>query len=75
LKEYSYESTPSNWKFCQKNLGDLLRILGEREADTEQLERSVTAYKEALKEYTLEHTPEIWAEIKSNLDGLVKSPS
>ena len=36
----------------QKNLGNALKALGERESGTARLEEAVAAYRAALEEYT-----------------------
>ena len=45
----------------QNNLGNTLRILGERESRTGLLEEAVAAYRAALEEYTPERVPLDWA--------------
>ena len=51
----------------QNNLGNALRVLGERESGTARLEAAVRAYEEALKEYTREKVPLAWAGTRMNL--------
>jgi hypothetical protein len=43
------------------NLGNALRILGERESGTAWLEEAVSAYREALQENTRARVPLEWA--------------
>jgi hypothetical protein len=53
----------------QSNLGNVLRMLGERENETGRLEEAVSAYHEALKEQTRERVPLDWAMTQNNLGG------
>jgi hypothetical protein len=50
------------------NLGNALRILGERESGTAELEEAVSTYREVLQENT--RAPLDWAMTQNNL-GLV----
>jgi hypothetical protein len=50
----------------QNNLGNALRLLGERESGTARLEEAVAAYREALKEKTRERVPLDWARSTGN---------
>ena len=45
----------------QKNLGNALLRLGERESGTARLEEAVAAYRAALQENTRERVPLHWA--------------
>ena len=49
------------------NLGNALRILGERETGKERLEQAVAAFTDALKEHTRDRVPLDWATTKMNL--------
>jgi len=64
---YSQEWAPLDWAKTQNNLGNALRILGERERETGRLEEAVSAYRESLKEYTRERVPLLWAGTQRNL--------
>lgn len=52
---------PVHWALTQNNLGNALRILGERESGTTRLQESVVAYRLALEEWTRERVPLDWA--------------
>ena len=52
---------PLQWAMTQKNLGNALLTLGERESGTAKLEEAVHAYRAALEEYTRERVPLDWA--------------
>ena len=67
LKECTRERVPLDWAMTQNNLGNALRILGERESGTARLEEAVAAYREALKERTRERAPLEWATTQNNL--------
>ena len=58
---------PLDWATTQNNLGNALRMLGERESDTARLEEAVTAYRDALTERTRERVPLGWAMTQNNL--------
>lgn len=47
-KEYIRDRIPLNWVMTLNNLGDALRIFGERESGTARLEEAIAAYREAL---------------------------
>jgi tetratricopeptide (TPR) repeat protein len=51
----------------QHNLGNALTYLGEQEADTQNLEKAVTAFRKALEEWTQERVPLDWAMTQHNL--------
>jgi hypothetical protein len=51
----------------QNNLGNALRLLGERESGTAHLEQAVAAYHAALEERTCERVPLAWATTQNNL--------
>ncbi len=63
----SRERVPLDWAGTQNNLGNALRMLGERESGTARLEEAVTACRDALKEYTRERVPLNWATAQNNL--------
>src|SRR5205823_3219288 len=50
----SRERVPLQWAAIQNNLGNALRVLGNRESGTVTLEEAVGAYREALKELNRE---------------------
>jgi Tetratricopeptide repeat len=54
----------------QNNLGNALRILGERESSTAQLDEAVAAYREALKEFTAENAPYLYNIVSKASRGL-----
>jgi len=51
----------------QKNMGNALQTLGEREPGAARLEEAVTAYRLALEERTRERVPLDWAMTQNNL--------
>ena len=48
---------PLDWAMTQKNLGNALQALGERESGTARLEEAVAAYRAALEEHTRARVP------------------
>src|SRR5262249_31964355 len=60
-KEGTRERVPLQWAASQNNLGNALRVLGERGSGTAKLEEAVVAYREALKERTRARVPLDWA--------------
>jgi hypothetical protein len=54
LQERTRERAPLSWARTQNNLGNALRILGQREPDDARLDEAVAAYREALLERTRE---------------------
>jgi tetratricopeptide (TPR) repeat protein len=63
----SRERMPLQWAAIQNNLGNALRVLGNRESGTVTLEGAVGAYREALKELNRERVPLDWATTQTNL--------
>jgi tetratricopeptide (TPR) repeat protein len=61
------ERVPLQWAATQNNLGNALRVLGERETGTGRLEEAVEAYRAALEVYTREQMPLEWAMAQNNL--------
>ena len=57
---------PVSWATTQKQLGDALLFLGERDGDTTHLHEAVAAYDAALEERTRERMPLAWAGIQNN---------
>jgi hypothetical protein len=49
LEERTRGQVPLEWAGTKNNLGNALRILGEREAGTARLEEAVAAYRAALE--------------------------
>jgi hypothetical protein len=64
---------PLQWATTQNNLGNALRILGERESGTTRLEEAVTAFRTALQERTRERMPFDWAMTQENLALVFRS--
>jgi tetratricopeptide (TPR) repeat protein len=58
---------PLDWAMTQMNLGNALRILGERDSGTARLEEAVSAFREALQENTRARAPLQWAMTQMNL--------
>ena len=58
---------PLDWAMTQKNLGNALETLGERESGTARLEEAVAAYRAALEERTRDRVPLEWAQTQNNL--------
>lgn len=50
-----------DWAMTQKNLGDALRVLGERERGMARLEDAVAALRDAVQEQPRERVPLDWA--------------
>jgi hypothetical protein len=61
LEERTRERVPFQWAGTQNNLGNALRIIGERESGTAGLNEAVSAFSEALKELTPKRSPIDWA--------------
>ncbi len=64
---------PLDWARTQNNLGNALRILGERESGTARLEEAVTAFRSALEERTRTRVPLQWATTQVNLGNALRS--
>ena len=67
LGEYPRSHAPLDWATTQNNLGNALRVLGQREKGTVGLEEAVAAYRAALEERTRERDPLQWAATQNNL--------
>ena len=63
---------PELWALTQNNLGNALRVLGERAGDTERLKEAVEAHRAALEEYTRERMPGFWAFTQNNLGDALR---
>jgi tetratricopeptide (TPR) repeat protein len=51
-KEWTQARVPLDWAKTMNNLGDALRLLGERGRGVARLEEAIIAYHEALQERT-----------------------
>ena len=58
---------PLDWAATQVNLGNALKVLGERESGTARLEEAVAAFRDALQEWTRARVPLQWATTQMNL--------
>ena len=58
---------------ARDNLGNALRVLGERESGTARLEEAVAAYRAALEERTRERVPLDWAMTQNNLGNALRA--
>ncbi len=65
------EGTPKTWAMAQNNLGNSLRLLGEREGTVIRLEEAAKAYLAALSEYKRQEMPLEWACAQSNLGNIL----
>ena len=65
-KEWTHARVPLDWAKTMNNLGDALRLLGQRESGTSRLEEAVIAYREALQERTRDRVPLDWAMTTGN---------
>jgi hypothetical protein len=65
-QEYPRERAPLDWATTQNNLGNALKLLGER-GDDEALRRAVSVYENALLEFTRERAPLAWTTTQNNL--------
>jgi tetratricopeptide (TPR) repeat protein len=64
---------PLQWAQSLNNLGNALRLLGERESGTARLEDAVEAYRSALRGYQRESAPIAWAITQSNLGNALST--
>ena len=67
LEEYTRARVPLAWALTQNNIGNALKLLGERESRTARLEEAVAAYRAALEERTRARVPLDWAQTQNNL--------
>jgi tetratricopeptide (TPR) repeat protein len=72
LQERTREVVPLDWAATQNNLGNALRVLGERESDSARLNEAVAAFREALQERTREIVPLDWALTQNNLGNALR---
>jgi tetratricopeptide (TPR) repeat protein len=63
LREY----LPLSWACLQRNLGNGLLLVGERESGGETLRQAAQAYQAALSEWTRERSPLDWATLQNSL--------
>jgi tetratricopeptide (TPR) repeat protein len=68
---WTREKAPLNWAAVQVNLGNVLSVIGSRDADTLKLEEAIDAYGKALEEITRERSPVDWAKAYGN-QGVAK---
>src|SRR5262249_10103390 len=61
------DRVPFQWAMTQNNVGNVLRILGEREGSVDRFTRAIAAYGEALLERTREGALLDWAATTANL--------
>ena len=66
------QTSPDDWALAQNNLGNALRMLGERESGTARLQEAVAAYRAALEERTRERVPLNWALTQTNLGNALQ---
>ena len=71
LGEHTRERVPLDWATTQNNLGNALRVLGER-GDDGALRRAVAACEAALGERTRERVPLDWAMTQNNLGNALR---
>ena len=71
LGEHTRERVPLDWATTQNNLGNALRVLGER-GDDGALRRAVAACEAALGERTRERVPLDWATTQNNLGNALQ---
>ena len=62
-----------HWAALQLRFGQSLWALGEREGETDKLERAVDSYRAALEVYTRERWPLRWAEVQAHLAIALKT--
>lgn len=58
---------PDEWATTQNNLGNALGVLGQRQRGTWMLERSITAFENALSERSRDRVPLDWAATQNAL--------
>lgn len=77
LTERTRERVPLKWAMTQSNLGNALKLLGERESGQDEsilrLEEAVAAYRAALTERPRERVPLQWAMTQNNLGAALAS--
>jgi tetratricopeptide (TPR) repeat protein len=64
---------PEDWAATRNQFGSVLGILGERQRGTQMLERSITAFKDALSERSRERVPLDWATTQNNLAAALQT--
>ncbi len=66
------DRAPLDWAMTQTNLGNALKVLGERESGTASLEAAVAAYRAALEEQPRDRVPLDWARVQTNLGNALE---
>jgi tetratricopeptide (TPR) repeat protein len=67
LETIRREEAPLDWAITQRNLGVILQILAEREADSVGLTAAVEAFRAALQVISKDGFPQIWAAVQNRL--------
>ena len=70
LLDFPNMGRTEQWAALQLRFGHSLSALGEREGETDTLERAIDAYRSALDVYTRERWPLRWAEVQARLGSL-----
>jgi tetratricopeptide (TPR) repeat protein len=65
-------NNPEQQGIARNDLGNALRVLGERESGTARLEEAVAAFRAALEERTRERVPLDWALTQNNLGNALR---
>jgi tetratricopeptide (TPR) repeat protein len=65
------ERVPLGWAATQNDLGNALKILGERQGSIWALEDAIAAIKQALLERTRDRVPLDWATTQNNLGNIL----
>jgi len=60
-----------NWATAQNDLGRAYRLLGERDAGSQFLQKAIEAFDAALTVSTRDHAPTDWAMIQNNLGNVL----
>ena len=71
LEERTRERVPLDWAETQDDLGNALKLIGERKSG-KWLEEAVAAFRAALEERTRERVPLQWAETQNNLGNALE---
>ncbi len=67
LSLISQDEQPDDWALIQDKLGKSLGILGQRQRGTRMLERSISAFENALTQHDRERAPFDWASTQNAL--------
>ena len=65
-------TNPRQWARTEMRLGNVLKVLGERESGPARLEEAVAAYRDALTENTRAIVPLDWAMTENNLGNALE---